>query len=573
MSTTYDQGHALIIGVGSDLPNTVNDARGFAGILRDPKRCGYHPKQIHLLTGEMATRQQILGALEQLAAASLTEATVVVYFSGHGYRVQTSIGAAYYLMPYGYDVNRLYQTAISGAELAVKLHAIPAGKLLLILDCCHAGGLENVKLPGLEVEKAPLPPEAEALFASGSGRVVIASSQADEYSYAGKPYSAFTLALIEAFAGVGNAKKDGYVRVADLALHTREMVPQRTNNKQHPVLHFEQADNFVLAYYAAGEKEPKGLPFTQKPEIEVEPGQFNKQQVAYRAHVEGGGAIAQGAGATAVGERGVNVGGSVGGSVITGDVNTSGGDFVGRDKLVHHKTLQENEKLHTRGSLVRRLRLDAAVPDKSYLDQEFVLAVALRFPSSPQLKERDLALMRSGEVQVTWPASETYIQIRVQVSAPSCEIIGEWSKLTRLYNFQEPPTLYFHLVPKRMGEISIIITVYQQEELSGSARVHTIVEQVVGKMDLQIVSRELDSSKESLSATSFAELRINIQYYFNGEELNNLCYDLGISHEFISGNDHSGRVRELIFYCQRHGLLTDLLEHCNKLRPFVTWQK
>ncbi|MGD9072745.1 MAG: hypothetical protein PVI69_13345, partial [Desulfobacterales bacterium] len=79
------------------------------------------------------------------------------------------------------------------------------------------------------------------------GNAKIASSQEDELSYAGKPYSAFTLALIEALCGQGVAKKDGYVRVADLAPHTREVVPGRTNNKQHPILHFDKADNFAIA--------------------------------------------------------------------------------------------------------------------------------------------------------------------------------------------------------------------------------------------------------------------------------------------------------------------------------------
>jgi hypothetical protein len=41
---------------------------------------------------------------------------------------------------------------------------------------------------------------------------------------------------------------------------------------QHPILHFEQADNFVLAYYAGGETAPKGVPFSEEPEIEPEPG-------------------------------------------------------------------------------------------------------------------------------------------------------------------------------------------------------------------------------------------------------------------------------------------------------------
>ena len=43
-------------------------------------------------------------------------------------------------------------------------------------------------------------------------------------SYAGVPYSAFTLALIEALSGEGASKQDGFVRLADLALYAREPV-------------------------------------------------------------------------------------------------------------------------------------------------------------------------------------------------------------------------------------------------------------------------------------------------------------------------------------------------------------
>jgi hypothetical protein len=331
MSTTFTSGFAAIVGVGADLPNTVDDAAGLADILKDPCRCAYPTGQVQLLTGEGATRACILDALDRLAQTATEEATAIVYFSGHGYHVQTPIGEAYYLMPFGYDVSRLYETAVSGDELATKLQVIPARKLLLLLDCCHAGGLDGAKTAGLELTKAPLPPQTEALFAQGSGRVAIASCRADELSFAGKPYSAFTLALIEALGGSGASRKDGYVRVADLALHTRQMVPQRTKDRQHPVLHFEQADNFVLAYYAGGDSEPRALPFAHAPIIEEQPGAL-RAQASYRAELKGSGAIAQGTDSTAVGERGVYVGGNVGGSINTGDRHVQG-DLVGGDKI------------------------------------------------------------------------------------------------------------------------------------------------------------------------------------------------------------------------------------------------
>jgi uncharacterized caspase-like protein len=248
------------------LPNTVTDAQGLAGILEDPERCAYPPEQVHLLTGAEATRPTVLTLLETLAQTTDDQSTVLIYFSGHGCRVGGSGETDYYLLPYGYDVTDLEQTAISGDEFTARLRALPAQKLLLLLDCCHAGGVGAAKAPGLALKKAPLPPGAVTLLREGSGRVIIASSREDEVSLSGKPYSVFTSALLEAICGVGVAKKDGYVRVADLALHTREVVPGRTKKRQHPILHFEQADNFVLSYYAGGDPQPKGLPFDVEPQ-------------------------------------------------------------------------------------------------------------------------------------------------------------------------------------------------------------------------------------------------------------------------------------------------------------------
>ena len=273
MSPSFQAGHALLIGAGADLPFTIDDARGIAEILKDPDRCAYPPGQVELLVGEAAHRQAVLEALDRMAESADESSTIIIYFSGHGYRASTPIGEAYFLIPFGVQIERLKDTAISGSEFAARLQAIRSRKLLLLLDCCHAGGVGLAK--GLEIAKSPLPPEALQILKQGKGRVIIASCKDSELSYGGKPYSAFTLALIEAFSGQGASKQDGFVRAADLAMHSREKVPGRTKGRQHPILHFEEADNFVLAYYAGGETEPKGLPFAQETEIEPEPGAWS----------------------------------------------------------------------------------------------------------------------------------------------------------------------------------------------------------------------------------------------------------------------------------------------------------
>lgn len=349
MTVRFVNGHAVIVGVGADLPTTVTDAVGLADILRDPERCAYPPEQVRLLTGEQATRTEVLTALDDLIETAADDATVVIYYSGHGYKVSTPIGKWYFLMPYGYDLKNLPDTAIRGDELTERIRAIRARKILLLLDCCHAGGFDPTKAPEVRLTKAPMPAEAQQLLAQGRGLVLVASSQAREESFAGKPYSAFTLALVEALAGKGASRQDGYVRVADLALYSGKMVPSRTGDRQHPILNFEQADNFALAYYAAGDSTPKGLPFDVEPEIETEPGDLNRAVLDQRGqtvsspqtNITGGrvqGPVLSGvfSGPVDFGNHRVDTGGA---AYVGGSVDTGGGKFVGRDD--HSRTIAQ----------------------------------------------------------------------------------------------------------------------------------------------------------------------------------------------------------------------------------------
>jgi hypothetical protein len=95
MPEQFEKGHAVIVGVGADLPNTINDAVGLADILKDPSRGAYPPENIHLLTREKATRQSILVTLDNVSKTTNKQDTVVVYFSGHGHQVTSSMGQAH----------------------------------------------------------------------------------------------------------------------------------------------------------------------------------------------------------------------------------------------------------------------------------------------------------------------------------------------------------------------------------------------------------------------------------------------------------------------------------------------
>ncbi len=255
---TFTHGYALLVGVGADLPVTVQDATGLRDILVDPQRCVYPVDHVRLLTDTGATRQGVLDGLGWLIAQTQQDAaaTAVVYFSGHGGQMPH-----YHLLPNGYDASDLANTTISGAEFTARLRAIQSQKLLVLLDCCHAGGMAEAKATGWT--KSPMPSELTTILTVCSGRVVIASSRKDEVSYTGKPYSVFTQALREGLAGYGAAERDGYANVADVAMYVGRAVPNRTSDRQHPILKLAAADNFAIAYYAGGDKSPKSLPGAQ----------------------------------------------------------------------------------------------------------------------------------------------------------------------------------------------------------------------------------------------------------------------------------------------------------------------
>jgi len=252
MAQIFSHGYAVVIGVGADLPVTIEDAGAISDMLLDPIRCAYPSGQVKLLTGEKAQRNQIVSAMGWLAKSAGRDDTAVVYFSGHG-----TERPDFYLVPYGFTWNDLDRTAISGKDFTELLHAIQAQKLLVLLDCCHAGGQAEAK----NFIKSPMPSAALDELKRSSGRVVIASSRKDELSWTGKPYSQFTMAILESLAGVGSFEQDGFARVLDLALHVGRFVPERTSDKQHPIIKVSNLqDNFAIGWYAGGIKHRRNCP-------------------------------------------------------------------------------------------------------------------------------------------------------------------------------------------------------------------------------------------------------------------------------------------------------------------------
>jgi len=260
--------HALVVGIAayrhiSPLPDTVgNDARDVHKLLTDPTVCAYRPDQAELLLDDAATRERLLASLDRLAGSTDPSSTVFLYLSCHGGRLRSDPTKAAYVLPVDALVDSdesLARTAISGDELSAALRAIPARKVVVIFDCCHAGGIGQPKAVGEAPEelldgrvKAGLPDSYYEALSSGTGRVILASSRSTESSWVlpGAQNSLFTAHLLKGLGGDIEAP-DGMVRIFDLFEYVQPRVTA-AKSCQHPVFKGELEDNFAVGLFLGG---------------------------------------------------------------------------------------------------------------------------------------------------------------------------------------------------------------------------------------------------------------------------------------------------------------------------------
>ena len=254
--------HALVIGIANyqninRLPPTVlQDAKDVHDLLVNQNVCGYPSENVRLLRDGAATGAAIRRELADLAARSAPDSTVLLYVSSHGGRVESGPHAGEYLLPVDAaytSAESIAQTAISGAEFTVALWAIPARKVVVVFDCCHAGGIGQPKDATAPAIKAGLAESYYDALATGRGRAILASSRSTELSWVlpAAANSLFTQHLLAGLRG-GIASDDGLIRIFDLFEYLQPRVTGGQPN-QHPIFKAELEENFPVALYQGGQ--------------------------------------------------------------------------------------------------------------------------------------------------------------------------------------------------------------------------------------------------------------------------------------------------------------------------------
>lgn len=376
MTDQFSHGYALIIGVDQNsvldwaLPAVARDVEALRDVLIHPQRCAYAEAHVKLISGAEATRQNILAGFDWLqeCLAQDAAATAVVYYSGHGWRDEQAQPPQYYFIPYDVRRDRLRSSALRADELAEAIDALQPARLLVLLDCCHAGGMGVKELafpytpaaPPLDLLTPPGAILAKALdsgglaqLGQGAGRAILTSSRAEQRSYMSSQtqMSIFTYHLIEAltgsaqpgfarvFRGDTNLESAQEVLVSDILSYVYRRVPatarQEVGSEQQP--DGRLTGNFAVALLLGG----KGLAAGATPPSPLEPlpivnGSERGGHIIQIGKIE---AVNVAMGNQIIDQRGANiqVGGRTtiktsGGSYVAGDVET-GGDFSGRDQV------------------------------------------------------------------------------------------------------------------------------------------------------------------------------------------------------------------------------------------------
>ncbi|MBK8986359.1 MAG: caspase family protein [Chloroflexi bacterium] len=361
MSAIFEHGYALIIGVDANqmprlaLPSVAKDVQAIYDVLAHPQRCAYNPENVRLIKGEKATSKEILDGLYWLQekVRGDGEATAVLYFSGHG--MVDKAADQYYLIPYDIrELSRLRADAIKAETFTAEISDIRAQRMLVVLDCCHAAGMDvkNVDLAALDTSRfqtAAFPldlPETKSVpvFAAepgaknisdlldGEGRAILNSSNNAQSSFVRNDgaMSLFTYHLIEALTGHAPHPDDAtVVYVTDVmswVTHQVKKSAREQGRDQTPVM--KTSGVFPIAMLLGGQGVAKGI--GQLPPNPLEP-------------------LPTPAGATVNQAGGNIVSGAAGGDMAGGDINKttikkkggvhieggfSGGSYVGGDSTV-----------------------------------------------------------------------------------------------------------------------------------------------------------------------------------------------------------------------------------------------
>lgn len=97
------------------------------------------------------------------------------------------------------------------------------------------------------------------------------------------------------------------------------------------------------------------------------------------------------------------------------------------------------------------------------------------------------------------------------------------------------------------------------------------VAEVAARKAMAPVTSPRASSDDGAHRRHLTNLRKQLATTMNDDELETLCFDLGVDYENLKGDSKEAKARELVLHCDRTGKLAELNGLCQAMRPNVVW--
>ena len=271
---SFENGHAVIIGVETykndpslTIPIAGTEAKQITEIISAPQFGGYRSDQVTFLTRSAATHANTIASLEALADTTGPEATIFLYFVGHG--VNGKDGYWYFMCHDTVLENGQAdpETGLSEVALIRQLRRLPTQRLFLCMNACFSGRISPILAPlseSISGLSAPPPNLTYGLLGTGRGRIILTASRADQPSYfsPGQSSTHFGQAFISALKGDGVASRGGYISAFRLYEYVYDEVSRSVNEAfnevQQPELTvLKGTGSFAIANHRGGRTDGK----------------------------------------------------------------------------------------------------------------------------------------------------------------------------------------------------------------------------------------------------------------------------------------------------------------------------
>ncbi len=255
---------AVMIGIDNYEDDSITTLRGAENDVRHLARKlnmfgGFKINESHMLINKQATSDKIRKALSDIFWKDHDPYDfVLLYYSGHG--LEDGYGRAY-LAPQDIDRDEPLVKGIRISELNEIISDYYASRggnssLILMLDCCHSGSAVDDKGQVKESLKNNI-----TQLGSGQGRIIFASSDADEKSREvhdakeeefNDPHShgIFTSWILKGIEGAAPSRENGMITFADLELF---LVQNKSHmSPQKPLVLFQGPEPLSIPFVIAG---------------------------------------------------------------------------------------------------------------------------------------------------------------------------------------------------------------------------------------------------------------------------------------------------------------------------------